>query len=215
MTSCIILRAVTGSRRGYVDQPPFSIAVLAVVRTILGDSLHVIRFLPAVAGSCVVVLAALMRGGSAAVRFAQGCAALAVVCAPGLLSHGGYFSMNSFDVLFWATAAYLVVIILGEDKPKLWLLFGVVIGLGLLNKYSIGFLCIGLAAGLLVTPQRKQLFTKWFWFGALAAFVIFLPHIIWEISERIAEHRVHAQRRARSKMSIFPHWNSSAARSAT
>src|SRR5208283_6009412 len=90
---------------GYVDQPPFSIAVLAFVRTLLGDSLHAIRFLPAVAGSCVVVLAALMARRFGGGRFAQGCAALAVVLAPGLLGHGRYFSMNAFDVLFWVTAA--------------------------------------------------------------------------------------------------------------
>jgi hypothetical protein len=59
--------------------------------------------------------------------------------------------------------------------------FGLVVGLGLLNKYSIGFLCIGLTAGLILTSHRKQLTLKWFWLGALMAFILFLPHIIWEI----------------------------------
>jgi 4-amino-4-deoxy-L-arabinose transferase-like glycosyltransferase len=45
---------------GYVDQPPLSIALLWVSRMLLGDSLYAIRFLPSVAGACVVVLAALM-----------------------------------------------------------------------------------------------------------------------------------------------------------
>ena len=35
---------------GYVDQPPFSIVLLAIVRWTLGDSLQAIRLLPSVAG---------------------------------------------------------------------------------------------------------------------------------------------------------------------
>jgi hypothetical protein len=88
--------------------------------------------------------------------------------------------MNSFDIFFWALALYLVIRIVVEDKPELWLWFGTVAGLGLLNKYSVGFLCVGLVIALLLTPTRKQLMTKWFWFGALIAFVLFLPHVLWE-----------------------------------
>ncbi|HEY6953220.1 MAG TPA: glycosyltransferase family 39 protein, partial [Bacteroidota bacterium] len=68
-----------------------------------------------------------------------------------------------------------------EENPKLWLWFGVVAGLGLLNKYSVGFLCVALVVALLLTPSRKHLATKWFWIGALTAFVLFLPHLVWEI----------------------------------
>jgi hypothetical protein len=167
---------------GYVDQPPLSIALLWVSRMLLGDSLYAIRFLPSVAGACVVVLAALMARKLGGGKFAQGLAALSVVAAHGLFGHGQFFTMNSFDVLFWALAGYIVIQILTEDRPKLWILFGLFVGLGLENKYSIGFLVIGLVAGLLLTRQRKHLATKWFWLGAGVAAVVFLPHIIWEIA---------------------------------
>ena len=41
---------------GYVDHPPLSIAVLAAVRALLGDSLPALRILPALAGAITVVL---------------------------------------------------------------------------------------------------------------------------------------------------------------
>src|SRR5512140_2093836 len=41
---------------GYVDQPPFSIVVLAAVRALMGDSLLAIRLLPALAGAGNVLL---------------------------------------------------------------------------------------------------------------------------------------------------------------
>jgi 4-amino-4-deoxy-L-arabinose transferase-like glycosyltransferase len=165
---------------GYVDQPPLSLAILAAVRWIFGDSLQSIRLLPALAISATSILAALMvlrfKGG----QFAAGLASLSVVAAPVILGQGRYFSMNSFDILFWAAAMYVVVRIMTGDSPKLWLVFGIIVGLGLENKYSVGFLCIGLFAGMVLTSERKHLFDKWFWLGAFLAFLLFLPHVIWE-----------------------------------
>ncbi|MGA9118227.1 MAG: glycosyltransferase family 39 protein [Bacteroidota bacterium] len=167
---------------GYVDEPPLSIALLWLSRWILGDSLQAIRFLPSLAGAGVVLLAAAMARRMGGGRIAQGVAALCVVAAPVLMGNGRNFSMNAFDVFFWALGGYILVRILRGDTPRLWLAFGIVAGFGLLNKYSMGFLCIGLAAGLLLTPQRSHLRTRWFWLGALSAFLLFLPHIVWEVS---------------------------------
>lgn len=166
---------------GYVDQPPLSLFILAITRLTLGESLQAIRLLPSIAGASVVVIAALMARQLGGGRFAQGLASLSVVAAHVLLGAGRYFSMNAFDVFFWALALYLVVKIVVEERPQLWLWFGAVVGLGLLNKYSVGFLSVGLVGGLLLTSARKQIATRWFWLGALIAFLLFLPHIAWEI----------------------------------
>lgn len=45
---------------GYVDHPPFSIAVLALVRAVLGDSLPALRIVPAIAGALIMIVAALI-----------------------------------------------------------------------------------------------------------------------------------------------------------
>ncbi len=167
---------------GYVDQPPLSIFILAFSRLILGNSLHAIRFLPAVAGAGVVVLTGLMVRKIGGDRFAQVLGALAAAFSPVVLGNGArYFSMNAFDLFFWAWAAYLVIVIIRDERPKLWLLFGAAAGLGMMNKYSMGFLIAGLVIGLLLTRHRKHLASKWFWLGALIACVIFLPHILWQI----------------------------------
>jgi hypothetical protein len=170
---------------GYVDQPPLSILILSLSRAILGDSLHALRFLPALAGAGVVILASLMARRIGGGRFSQGLAALAVVAAHELIGAGRYFSMNAFDVLFWALAGYIVVKIIAENRPGLWIAFGAVAGLGLLNKYSMGFLCIGLAAGLLFTFHRRHLATRYFWLGAAIALLLFIPHVLWEINHHL------------------------------
>src|SRR5438093_8432 len=45
---------------GYVDHPPLSIAILALSRATLGESLVALRLLPALAGCATMFLAALM-----------------------------------------------------------------------------------------------------------------------------------------------------------
>jgi hypothetical protein len=39
----------------------------------------------------------------------------------------------------------------------------------------------GIVAGLLLTPERRFLRTKWLWIGGLVAFLIFLPNLLWNI----------------------------------
>ncbi|HUI63717.1 MAG TPA: glycosyltransferase family 39 protein [Bacteroidota bacterium] len=166
---------------GYVDQPPLSIALLAIVRFFAGDSLLSIRFLPALACAGTVLLAGAMARQLGGARFAQGLAAFSVVAAHSLLGNVRGFSMNPFDVLIWSLALWVVLGILSGQSEKRWLLFGLIVGAGLLNKYSVGFLCIGLAGGLLLSPARRHLGRLPFWGGALVALLIFLPHLIWEI----------------------------------
>jgi hypothetical protein len=76
---------------------------------------------------------------------------------------------------------YVVVLIVKDSRPGLWPAFGAVVGLGLLNKYSILFLVLGLLAGLLLTVQRKHLLDKQFWLSGLIAALISLPHFLWEL----------------------------------
>ncbi len=167
---------------GYVDQPPLCAVILALMRWFLGDSLYALRFAPALAGAAVVVLTGLMArllGGS---RFAQILAALAAALSPVILGNAArYFSMNAFDLLFWALAAWIVIKIIVEERPGWWLWFGVIAGLGLLNKYSLGFFIIGLVFGLLLTAERRRLLDRRFWLGGLLAVILFLPHVIWQV----------------------------------
>jgi len=166
---------------GYVDHPPLSIALLALVRRLFGDSLHAIRFPAALAGAITVVLTALMARRLGGGRFAQVTAALAAGLAPVVLGNAGrYFSMNAFDLLLWACGAYVLIRILQEGRERLWILYGVIAGLGLLNKYSMLFFGFGTLAGLLCTARRRDLLRPWIGIGGLAAVLIVLPHALWE-----------------------------------
>jgi hypothetical protein len=55
----------------------------------------------------------------------------------------------------------------------------VVAGLGLLTKGTILFWGFALVAGLLLTPQRRLLFTRWTLFGGLIALAVVSPFLLW------------------------------------
>lgn len=166
---------------GYVDQPPLSIAVLAAVRAVAGESVLAIRLLPSLAGAALVVLAALMARELGGGRWAQVLAALAVAVTPEYLGLTGFYSMNALDLLFWACAILVLIRLVKTGDPKLWLAFGAIAGLGLLNKISLLFLGFAVAVAVALTPLRRHLRSPYLWLGALLALVLFLPHVAWQI----------------------------------
>ncbi len=166
---------------GYVDHPPLSIAVLKMVRVVLGDSLLALRFTPALLASALVLIAGLLARELGGGRAAQGLAALTTALCPVFLGVTSFYSMNAFELVFFALASLIVARIVNTEDPRLWLLLGAVLGLGLLNKVSMSWFAIGLAVGVLLTPQRRWIATPLPYAGALLALLLFLPHIIWQI----------------------------------
>lgn len=166
---------------GYVDHAPLVAVVSAFTRALFGDSLFALRLLPALSAAPKVLLAGWIARELGGAKFAQFFAALLVLLAPIYLTFDNFLSMNAFEPVFWMACAAIVLRILNGGNPRLWLLFGLVAGLGLLNKHSMLFFGSGLAVGLLFTPARKQFARIEIWFGAAIAFLIFLPNLLWEI----------------------------------
>src|SRR4030042_40489 len=92
--------------------------------------------------------AAALGGGP----FARALAGLATGLAPVVLSLGSYYSMNVFDLLFWALIAWILVRVLSGGPERLWLAFGAAAGVGLLNKISVLYLGFAVLVGLLLAP---------------------------------------------------------------
>ncbi len=169
---------------GYIDMPPFHPALTAAVRALLGDSLFAIRVLPAIAGAALVVLTGLLARALGGGRRAQLLGALCVAVAPIFLAVHSFSSMNAWEPLVWTACALLLVRLLAGADPRLWLAFGLLAGLGLLNKHTMGLFGVGVVVGLLTTARGRALFAnRWIWIGAAAAFFVFLPNLAWNVRE--------------------------------
>jgi len=165
---------------GYVDEPPLLPFLVRLSRTILGESLRSIRFLPALAISGAVVVTGLIAREFGGRRFALLLSAVTVVIAPIFLSDGSLVTTNCLEPLLWMGCVYSALLALKRDA-RYWLAFGAIAGLGLEEKYSIAIFGFGIVAGLLITKHRRVFLNRWFWLGGLLAFLIFLPNLIWSI----------------------------------
>jgi hypothetical protein len=166
---------------GYVDHAPGVAFASWISRALFGDSLFALRLLPALSAAPKVFLAGWMAREVGAGKFAQSFAALLVFLAPIYLTFDNFLSMNAFEPVFWMTCAAIVLRILNGGSPRLWLWFGAVAGVALLNKHSMLFFGSGIAMGLLLTSARKQFARVEIWVGLAIAFLIFLPNLLWEI----------------------------------
>ncbi len=165
---------------GYTELPPLIAVIANVSRSLWGDSLAAIRFLPALAGALLVVLTGLVTRQLGGGRFAQCLAALCVIVAPYFLAMHTILTMNAFEPLLWTLCVAIVLLLLKHQLPQLWLLVGLIVGVGLLNKYSMLVFGFSLLAGLFLSLPWPLLLGKWTWLGALIAWVMILPNLLWQ-----------------------------------
>jgi len=166
---------------GYVDQPPLIPFLIHICRAVLGDSLRSIRLIPALASSLLLVQTAILAREFGGRRFALLLSAITVVIAPQYLSNGSLLGTNCLEPNLWMGCAYFAILAIKRNNPRYWLWFGVIAGIGLQEKYSIALFGFGIVVGLLLTEQRRVFLNPWIWIGGVAAFLIFLPNLLWNI----------------------------------
>ena len=165
-----------------MDFPP-GIAILAeAVRATLGDSLFAVRFVPAVAGTTLVVLGAVLAREAGGGRTAQLLAALFVLCNVLFLRAASLFQPVVLDQVWWALVLLTLARLARTGAPRWWIILGVFGGLGLLTKWSILFVGFGVLMGLVATPLRRSLHTPWPYVTLGIALLIGHPSIAGQIA---------------------------------
>ncbi|HEV2113218.1 MAG TPA: glycosyltransferase family 39 protein [Terriglobales bacterium] len=166
---------------GFVVYPPLTPFVERIAMQLFGLSLVGLRFFSVVANCAAIFVTGLMARELGGRRLAQALAALAVAVAPLAMFEGTEFQYTTFDYLWWVLIAYFVVRLLKTEDARWCLAIGAVVGVGLLTKYTMIFYVAGVLCGLLLTPARRFLLSRWFWAGIALAFLIFLPNLIWQV----------------------------------
>jgi 4-amino-4-deoxy-L-arabinose transferase-like glycosyltransferase len=166
---------------GYVDYPPITPLLARIDQTIFPGSLPGLRLLTVLAGAAVIVIAALIARELGGNQLAQLLAGLAVLISPMFVGANILFQTVSVDQLAWAVIAWVFVRQLRGADPREWLWLGVAFGIGLETKYTVIGLGIAILVGLLATPERRRLATRWPWLGLLIAIVLLLPNIAWQL----------------------------------
>jgi hypothetical protein len=169
---------------GYVDHPPLTVWLAWIARHAFGSSPLSVRLLPALAGAALVWLTGKLTREMGGDRFAQALAALAVVVVPVYLISHHWLTDNAWEPLIWMGCVWLIIRIINSGNARHWIWFGVLAGVGFENKYSIAFLLFGLLVGVVLTPHRHFLKSRYLWLGVLACAAIALPNFLWQEMHR-------------------------------
>lgn len=166
---------------GYPDQPVFTPLLARLAAVVAPHDLVVLR-LPSVGAVCglVVMSAAFARllGGA---RAAQTLSAATVAASAFVLALGHRLGTATFDTVAWTAILLVVATALVRDRPRLWLLAGLVAGVGLNNKHAVVFLLLGVLVGVASVPAtRPALRTPYPWLAGLLALAMWLPNLLWQ-----------------------------------
>ncbi len=174
---------------GYFSKPPMVAWAIGAATAACGQGEACIKaWVPlAYFVSSLFVYGAAKRLYSARVGFF---AALAFITLPGISFSSFIASTDPLLILFWAMALYAVTRIADGATGGLgwWAVLGIAIGGGLLSKYAMAFLPLGLALWLAFDPEaraRCAISGLRGWTGPLLALalgaLIYLPNLIWNI----------------------------------
>jgi len=166
---------------GYRETPPM-IAVISRFSTLLfGDSMLGMRMIPAAFSSATVYLTGFITVRLGGKLFAIFAACSTVAFSPAFLATGGLLVPQSFDVFFWTLSCYLIIRMIQSPKPTLSVFLGMVIGAGILTKYTILIYICAIFAILMLDRENRRLFNSRIIFNIFfTAFLIVLPHLLWQ-----------------------------------
>jgi hypothetical protein len=167
---------------GYASVPPMVGLLAWVMIHTLGYSLLAARILPMVFSALMVLLVAGITRELKGKTYAQVIAAIAFIVTPLNLRTYFLFMPVFLDCFFWTLLFYTLLRWINTRDDRWLLAFGIATGLGMLNKYLIAIEAAAILIALLASSYRNIFTRKYFWFAAAAAFVVFLPNLLWQIA---------------------------------
>ncbi len=166
---------------GYDDQGPLTPWLGWISESLFGETPRGLRVVSALAVALAVVLVALLARELGAGARGQLVAAGGAAASAFVLAVGHLLSTSTFDLLVWTATLVVVARILGGGDDRLWLVAGVVVGIGLENKQLPILLVLALAVGLAIDRRLLGLLrSPWIWAGMAVALAIWLPYLVWQ-----------------------------------
>lgn len=167
---------------GYYSKPPMVAWAIIISTTLVGDSVFGIKCMAALlyAGSAVFIY----KTAEKIVDDWAGLIAGAIfLCIPMVGFNSVFITTDAPMFFFWSAALYLFILALESNKLSHWMLLGVATGCGMLSKYTMGALPLGLFLFLLFNAStRPRLVTVGPWAAAIIAGLFFSLNIIWNMT---------------------------------
>ncbi|MDO3647836.1 glycosyltransferase family 39 protein [Nocardia mangyaensis] len=165
---------------GFPDHPPLSPLLARIADELAPGSLLALRVPAALGAAVTVVLVGLIAREFGGDRRAQFLASAIAASSILVLASGHILATASLDVAFATTLVFLVARLLRTGDQRLWVVAGIALGVGLLNRVFLALYAIIVLAALASVGPRELLRGKWLPIGVLVALVIAAPTVLWQ-----------------------------------
>ena len=165
---------------GYATVPPLIGWIGWLMQNIFGYSVLAVRIFPAMLSGVMIFLVASIAKELGGSKYASFLAALGLSISIFFMRSFALFHPVHIEIFMWTLCIYLIIKYINAVKSKYLIVFGIVAGFALLNKYLVVLLFAGLLVIIPFTKHRYIFSKKAFWTGMATALVIFLPNLIWQ-----------------------------------
>jgi len=165
---------------GYESVPPLTGFFAYLIKAAFGYSVFGIRCFPAVFGAASVFIIAKIIKGLGGSIMALLIASAAFILSPGFLIFDTLFTPNCTEQFLSLLITWLVLKMISQNNPRLWLIIGVLTGIAFLNKYSILFFVAGFLVALISCEHKRLLGSGYFFIAIALACMISMPNVLWQ-----------------------------------
>jgi 4-amino-4-deoxy-L-arabinose transferase-like glycosyltransferase len=162
-----------------LDMPPGAPLYLKLFLILFGHSIKTVHLAAAVSGAIVIVFGCLIAkefGGKTYAIILTG----VFLLWSGFVIFGSLYSYDDVSFIVWAAVLYLLVRLLNGADQRLWLLVGLLLGIGMMTKLTILFLGLAIFVSLWLVKERRWFGHPWIWLGALIALLCAVPYALWQ-----------------------------------
>ncbi|MGE4282052.1 MAG: ArnT family glycosyltransferase [Magnetospirillum sp.] len=166
---------------GYYSKPPMVAWAIAASTALFGEGEGAVK-LPSTLAHLATALFLFALGRALFDRRVGAWAAVGWITLPAVSLSSLMITTDPFLLAAWAAALFFLVRAekQGPGLHRWWVAFGLAFGLGLLSKYAMAFLLLGLAVWMVLEPAARRLLRGGgLWLGLGLGALIYAPNGIW------------------------------------
>jgi|TARA_B110000977_G_scaffold43147_1_gene58509 dolichol-phosphate mannosyltransferase len=190
----------------YLDHPPLLAWLIAASCSLFGDNEFAVR-LPFFIAGMLTLWFAFKLADLLFDRTTAFISCLLIACLPIFFSTGFLATTDSLQATFWMASLYFLARIFLHNKEEAWLPLGLVLGLGMLSKYTL----VLLLPGILLLMLFKASARHWFknprvYVAALCSLAIFSPVLFWNYQTDWSSFSFQTVRRLDREIEFSAHY---------
>ena len=191
---------------GYLDHPPMVSWAILLGTTLFGDTEFGVRFFALICGLLTLLfiykLTLLFFDRTSAYISLLITSTLPFTVATGFLA-----TTDALQVTLWAAILYFFAALIIKQKEKYWLAVGICMGIGLLSKYSILLIALGIFFYIIIDKASRRWWkSPYLYLSVILALAIFSPTIIWNSQNEWSSFLFQTTRRLDRDSSFSTHY---------